>query len=104
MKTLILLLFVSNWAYGDDWFCMHEAGKREGNVIWACGIGESMSEDGARHNALTAAQREFSEICDMSDDCRGKKIIVDPQRTTCQPHNGHLKCYRLLVVTLLGNP
>jgi hypothetical protein len=100
MKTLIILLLIGNQAFSDDWFCQHESGKREGDTIWACGIGEAISEGDARHNALKDAQREFSEICEMSNDCMGKKLNVDPQRTTCSPHNGHMKCYRLLVINL----
>lgn len=102
MKTLIFaILTVSSWnAYSDDWFCKHEAGKRENGQLWACGIGESMEEASARKNALKDAYREFESICEISSDCDEKRVTVDPQRTTCQPYNGHWKCYRLLVVTL----
>lgn len=99
MKYVICLLMSFN-AFADDWFCKHEAGKREGDLIWACGIGESSDEGDARHKALKDAQREFQEICEMSHDCTGRKLNVDPQRTTCDPFNGHVKCYRLLVINL----
>lgn len=102
MKTALLLLLVSNVAFSDDWICRHEAGKREGNTILACGIGIGMDEGTARHAALNDAKREFQSICEMSVDCREKDVTVDPQRTECGLNKrGVMQCYRLLVITLL---
>ncbi len=101
MKTLILaLLSASNVALAEGWFCENEAGKREGNTIQACGIGEMMDEGAARHFALLDARREFETICAMSEDCSNKPVSVEPLRTSCKPFNGHWKCYRLIVVTI----
>jgi hypothetical protein len=99
MKTLIFLL-LSLQAHADDWFCTEESGKRDGNVIWSCGVGESTMENEARKRALLDAMDEFQLICQMSADCQGRRTIVEPKRMTCKPYNGHIKCYRMIEVTL----
>ena len=98
-NAIFLVMFVSNCAKADEWFCTQEAGKREGNTIWACGIGESTDEANARRLALKDAHREFDDICQMSDDCRGKESSVDPQRTSCEAFRGHFKCHRMIMVS-----
>lgn len=108
MRTIFIWLFF--WsicfpAYGGDkpqWFCTDESGKRQGRVIWACGVGESIDEASARRQALNNAIEEFKTICELSSDCNGKKKVVEPKRLTCvESFGGRLvKCYRLIGVTL----
>lgn len=100
-KTIFLIL-VSFQATADDWFCKEESSGRSGNTILACGVGESMTEDYARKRALHNAIEEFETICELSTDCRGKATIAESKRTTCEKENGHIKCYRLLQVTIVN--
>lgn len=100
MKTLIFML-LSFQAHADDWFCTEEAGKRDGNVIWSCGVGESTTEDVARKKALLDAIEEFKILCSISADCEGRQTVVEPKRMTCKPFNGHTKCYRLIELHLI---
>jgi hypothetical protein len=103
MKLLILILFISINAHAaDEWFCTEESGRRIGSVIQACGVGESAIDEGrAREKALEQALIEFHSICNISADCKGKDIIVEPKRLTCVVgKRGRIKCYRLIEVTV----
>ncbi len=83
------------------WFCEQESGKRDGTVIWSCGIGEGLNEAAAREAALRAAFREFHMICDSSADCYRRPVTTDPQRTSCKHlQNGLWICTRLIISTL----
>lgn len=101
MKTLIILLFMSQTALAADWLCTEEASQRQGNSIFACGIGTGADENAARLNAFDSAKAEFNKVCNNSDDCNGKQVAISPKRTQCQQYeNGTNKCYRLLVFTI----
>lgn len=104
MKTISILfvLFISSSAFAtEQWFCTDESGKRDGDTVLACGVGESTTEDYARKRALTSAIYEFQTICDMSSECAGRPTSVEPKRLTCsQDKQGLWKCYRLIAVTL----
>ncbi len=107
MKNLILVacIFMHFSVNAEEWFCTEESGKRDGNTIMACGVGEWTDEGEARKRALNAAIEEFGSICEISHDCAGKKRSVEPKRTSCTRSpdvKGFYKCYRLIVVTLLN--
>lgn len=101
MKYVIFLsLFVSSAHGSESWFCTTESSKIQGSSIYACGVGESHKESVARKEALKDAKDEFSALCDGSDDCHGKEVSMNPQRTTCELKNGIYKCYRLVVFSI----
>lgn len=103
LKIIIcVILLLSQIATADEWLCTTESGQRQGNLILACGVGESSGDEAyARKRALSNAIEEFNTICEISSDCAGRKIIVEPKRTSCAVEkNGLLKCYRLIAVTL----
>jgi hypothetical protein len=102
MRKLLLCLLISSVSHArDDWFCSQESGKRDGAVIWSCGIGDGLDESTAREKALNAAFREFEAICENSSDCQGRPRTVNPQRTSCRHDSrGFFTCTRLIVTTL----
>ena len=91
----------SSVAPAEGWLCTEAASQRSGDVIRSCGVGYGSDENGARRDAFDNARTEFSALCDVSDDCRGREVSVTPERTSCEPTvEGGYKCYRLLVFTL----
>lgn len=111
MKNLILVIlfgFSLEVLAEDQWFCSEESGKRDGNTIQACGVGEGVNEKTARTQALDAAIDEFKTICDMSSDCAHHQRVVEPKRLTCNEKRikgtgySEWKCYRLIQVTVLN--
>lgn len=88
----------------DDWFCKSQAMSRSGNVFYVCGVGlgsHDLPQQG-RWEAYHDAQRNFETICDRSDDCKNKKITVEPKRTDCEVVDTVIdKCYQLLQITIL---
>ncbi len=105
MKWFLITLLSSQIANASDWFCTEESGKRDGNTIMSCGVGDAVNDEGyARKKALQAAIEEFKTICDLSSDCRGKAKTVEPKRTSCAPVPNlpnFVRCYRLIVVTIV---
>lgn len=101
MKLMIMLIFPIMSHAGESWFCIDESGKRNDNVISACGVGEAPTERLARADALNQAIEEFATICKWSDDCVGKPRSVEPKRMTCKESAKGWKCYRLIEVTIL---
>lgn len=106
MKQLVLILLLfSHAAYSEtkeQWFCTDETSQRQGDVWYACGIGEGMTEGEARSLSLTASIREFGRVCEISSDCNGVKRTVEPKRTSCLESKDKIwKCYRLIQITLL---
>lgn len=107
---LKLMLVIGSYAISvnayanEDWYCMSDGGKRDGNTIQSCGVGEGLLEGVARHLALRSAFEEYEAICEVSADCHGKKVIAEPKRMTCKAtENGRMyKCYRLVVFTLIN--
>lgn len=80
----------------SDWLCHEEASQRQGDEILACGIGIGPDENSARIQALDNASLEFNKLCNVSDDCRGKKVAATPKRTQCSQDGKTFKCYRLV--------
>lgn len=85
MVSLLLSLLIS-MAFGAEqnpsWFCIDESGQRNGNVLWACGVGEAVTESAARQEALEAAFHEYHAICAESSNCQ-KKPTIEPKRLSC---------------------
>lgn len=103
--NVILFLMLSVMSHAetkDAWFCTEESGKRDDNILWACGVGESTFEAQARQSALDHAIEEFETICAISSDCRSKRVSIEPKRMTCTEKKGIVKCYRLIEVRLDG--
>lgn len=105
MKALIMLgIFATTSAFsGPGWLCEEVASQRKGNSIYACGIGSGADETTARTQAFDNARAEFNQVCEASDDCRGRQVSVSPERTSCKKENANIKCYRL-VVFQIGDP
>lgn len=106
MKYVFLILFFlgANAFANDDgkWFCEQESGKREGAVIWSCGMGQAFDEGGARSAALRDAFHEQQMICQASSDCANKPRTVTPQRTSCKQNlkNNLWTCHRLIITSI----
>lgn len=103
MHVLLLLIF-SSFSFADvkdNWFCTSESGKRNGNVMWACGVGEGTNEPFARERALKNAFEEYRLICEESADCANRPVIVEPKRLTCREEGRLWKCYRLIEVRIV---
>lgn len=84
----------------DPWFCVDESGRRNDNVLWACGVAEDLNEGQARSRALRVAIEEYRTICEESLDCQ-KGVIIEPKRMTCvETKLGLWKCYRLIEVRI----
>lgn len=106
MRTIIITILMGFGSIAiaeekvDQWFCRDESGKRDGNVLWACGVGESTGEATARAQALENAFNEYHVICAESADCDKNKVTVEPKRLTCtETFGGRLwKCYRLIEI------
>lgn len=96
MTNLILALISMSIAQADDWLCTSEASQKRDTTILACGIGHAGDENGARAQAFENAKKEFDRICTISDDCRGRKISVVPNRTACEQKGASVTCRRLL--------
>lgn len=98
---LLALFFLEDIHAADNWLCKEESSQRSGNSIQSCGIGKGESEDVARVNAFENSKKEFTLVCDNSDDCIGRKVSISPQRTSCEPtKNGEFICYRLVNFTI----
>lgn len=104
MKFVALLIgfLIGYNAFADEWLCTTESGQRVGNTILACGIGDSLNDEGlSRKKALQNAIEEFRTICELSNDCRGRQFNIEPKRTSCLIDKvGLTKCYRLIEVRL----
>lgn len=99
---MLLLILLSQIAMADTWFCSNESGQRTGNTVYACGIGESLNDEAlSRKRALQNAIDEFKMICELSKDCQGREITIEPKRTECKITSlGLLKCYRLIQINI----
>jgi hypothetical protein len=97
--TFIFALFALSSFAGPNWYCTEVASERSGDLIRACGVGEGRDENEARARAFENAKKEFANICRASDDCKTKKVSVNPQRSECSLEaNGRFKCRRLIEV------
>lgn len=102
MKSILfVILFIPSLSFADGWFCEDDAGKRDGNIIYSCGMGDDLDEAGARLKALKDALTQFDLICEASSDCYSRHRTVEPKRTSChRDPRGFITCARLIVVTL----
>lgn len=102
-KTKLTFLFLI-WSVGafakEQWICTEQSSQRDGNVIAACGIGSGQDENEARLSAFDNSKSEFKRVCDASDDCKGRAISAEPQRTTCEKNGTSFKCYRMITFTI----
>ena len=114
IKRDILILGVilagcnSAHAAEDKWFCTDDQAMRQGSTLSICGVGTSSTEGDARQNALKNVMYEFNVTCQLSSDCRGHKINVEPKRSTCFENDKryhslfeNYTCHRLFVFTIL---
>jgi len=104
MKALILAVvaYCSN-GLADEWRCTETASEKNGTSFYACGVGEGVDEAQARKTAFDNAEDEFWNTCNTSADCKYHFTDVSPGRTTCSRTNTGIKCYRLIVYSILEN-
>ncbi len=101
--SLPILLGTVNLS-ASEWFCEEVASQRDGNIIKACGIGESATEASARSLAFENAKKEFDRICNASADCNGHQSIADPKRTSCKQTPGkNVVCHRLVSFQIVNS-
>lgn len=98
----LCVLLVSHLAHADDWLCKSQATERVGNSFHSCGVARAADENDARLAAFENAKKEFSAICQASDDCTGRFVLVNPGRTDCAPDGTGVKCYRAVVFSVEG--
>lgn len=111
MKYAFMLLFIilaillasGKLHAADQWFCVDESAKREGNTLWVCGVGEGKTEHRSRYEALSEALGAFRSICLASADCDIVRVSVEPKRLSCTENSKGWKCYQLIVVTIGKN-
>ena len=96
MKYLLIAVIISINVQALDWYCSDIASERTGNIIKACGISESLTEDTAREAALENAKIEFYNVCNPSDDCVNHAYTIDPKRAVCNKTDNGYKCSRLV--------
>lgn len=104
---MITLISMNGFA-DDQWFCTDDQAMRSGNTMMICGIGTSGVEGEARKRALNYAINEFETICNLSSDCKGRKVIVEPKRSSCSAHKpinpysttDIITCHRMFTFTL----
>lgn len=105
MKTLILFLALSSAAMADNWACRTEGSVVIGPTkILVCGMADATSEFEARMKAYSAAMNEFQQVCDSSDECKGRKVFTKPQRTECLSVQDGFRCYRAIEVSISTAP
>jgi hypothetical protein len=79
------------------WYCDHAVSERtDKNTYNVCGSGKHKTEVGAKEQAFKNAQKEFKNICRISDYCKKRKVDVSPGRTDCKMSNKFFRCKRLL--------
>lgn len=105
---LILLFFMACRSNAEEqWFCVDDQSKKNGNTMEVCGVGTASTEGEARHQALQNSIKDFQTICNLSQDCKGRKINIEPKRSTClkNPSQFHtpfanFTCHRMLLFTI----
>jgi hypothetical protein len=111
---MVSLLFLGHFALGDEngsWTCEVTASLKEGNVMRVCGMADGLDEGAARTAALADAIHQFKMLCEISSDCRGKPVNVEPERTSCKPSHKkepsltgdsqeYISCARMIVITI----
>jgi|ERR1019366_6007351 hypothetical protein len=105
MKKIMLICTILaslNAISKEEWFCTDDQAIVKDNVWAICGIGTMGHEGPAREFALNNAVHEFKVMCEMSENCKGKKVRVEPKRSTCfreKDYNGYT-CHRLFIFTV----
>lgn len=100
-KLMMFLVLISSPVMADDWVCHTQASVAMGpNAMLACGMADASTESQARLKAYTAALTEFRQVCDASDECKGRAIETKPARTECSSYEGGFRCYRAVSVTI----
>ena len=91
----------------ESWFCTDDQSMKTGNTFVICGVGTSDAEGGARTKALNNAMNEFRAICELSSDCKGKSINVEPKRSSCYKASiyeksswNNVTCHRMFLFTV----
>lgn len=91
----------------QDWFCTDDQAMKTGNTYVICGVGTYSTEGDARTKALDNAMNEFMVICELSSDCKGHKISVEPKRSSCfentkKDHSRfeNFTCHRMFLFTV----
>lgn len=91
----------------QDWFCTDDQAMKTGSTYVICGVGTYSTEGDARRIALENAVNEFKTICDLSSDCKGHKVSIEPKRSSC--YNGtsadktrfeNFSCHRMFLFTV----
>lgn len=85
MKKIIFIyiIFKIFQAHAEDqWYCQDPQSGWQGNVISICGVASASSEGEARQKALNNAIYEFKTMCELSSDCKGHKVNIEPKRST----------------------
>lgn len=113
MKTIIFLLLLTSNAFAaeENWFCTSDMSKFQGSTFYSCGMGEAYKESDAREDALRSATHQFRSLCEISSDCKERRIAVRPTRTSCEKGKSDpndlmhsyltpWKCYTLLLFTI----
>lgn len=105
---IMLILIGFNSLAEDKWFCTDDQAMRNGNTLMICGVGTNSTEGEARRYALANAVNEFQVMCNLSSDCKGHKVNVEPKRSTCfqnvSRYYGQFEkfvCHRLFIFTIL---
>lgn len=98
---ICILSYPNSLLASETWFCTSESSKIVGDQIQSCGVGIAPDEAQARSKAFDMAKHEFDTLCAISDECKTRKVAVNPGRTTCEVNAlGETKCYRMLMFTL----
>jgi hypothetical protein len=115
MKWILLTVLIFGLqAFGDEngsWFCEQTSSSENGNIMRVCGMADGLDEGAARTAALADAIHQFKMLCEISSDCRGKQINVEPRRTSCKPshkkeptltgeNQEYITCARMIVITI----
>ncbi|MBN8538355.1 MAG: hypothetical protein J0M15_14980 [Deltaproteobacteria bacterium] len=90
----IIFIFVST--ANAQWLCREASSTRRGQVITACGVGQSRNLGEARIKSRESAIEEFKRLCQLSSDCTAFDYTVVPKRTECEFKNGNHICFRAL--------
>ena len=91
----------------QDWFCTDDQAMKTGNTYVICGVGTYSTEGDARRISLENAVNEFKTICELSSDCKGHKISVEPKRSSCFKSTSsdksrfeNISCHRMFLFTV----
>jgi hypothetical protein len=101
LGLFILSTFITQTAKAS-WVCENESSYRDGDLIMACGVANSTSENSARKLALQNAYTELDLVCSKSPDCNRYELIIKPQRTACNKAASGFICRRAIEIVITG--